>query len=171
MKPPINCVAFDVFGTLFDISSIPKQEIRDYIAHIRNPHWSPLTLPESWRDLPLFPDTAEGLAKIKKLGIYTATCSNAPWEFTDDMIHRAGIWELLDVCDIARNQCFKPHPDAYKSICQQLDYMPAECLMVTGNAKSPDIEGARAIGMQSISIRQPDTPQTILELANLLEKL
>jgi FMN phosphatase YigB (HAD superfamily) len=40
--------------------------------------------------------------------------------------------------------------------------------MVTGNAGSKDIDGARAVGMQSILIRQPQTPQTIIELAELL---
>lgn len=169
MKPPIKCVAFDLFGTVLDLSNTPKQEIRDYISHVRKPDWSPLMLPQSWRDLKPFPDVIEGLTMLKERGLYTVTCSNAPWEFTDDLLHRAGLWRLLDVCDIARNKCFKPNPNAYWAICEQFDYKPNECLMVTGNAKSPDIEGARAIGMQSISIRQPGTPQTIIELAHLLQ--
>jgi hypothetical protein len=40
--------------------------------------------------------------------------------------------------------------------------------MVTGNDGSPDIDGAKAVGMQSMMMRQPGCPQTIIELADLL---
>lgn len=109
----IECIAFDLFGTVFDLSAMPKQEIKDYIAHVRKPEWSPLTLPGTWRDM-------------------------------------------------------KPHPASYFSICQQFGPDPPEVLMVTGNQGSPDIEGARAIGMHSVMIRQPGTPQTIIELAKTM---
>lgn len=167
----VKCVAFDLFGTVFDIRDTDRQEIRDYITHVRKPEWSPLELPKSWRDLPLFPDAAIGIRKLVDLNLYRVSCSNAPWEFTDDLFHRSGLWYLMEATDIARSKRFKPHPDAYQSICQQFDYEPGEVLMVTGNAKSPDIKGAQDVGMQAIQIRQPGTPATIIELADLLGKL
>lgn len=166
----VKCVAFDLFGTVFDISNTDKQEIRDYIAHVRKPEWSPLVLPLSWRNLKPFPDVAEGLAKLIELNLYTVTCSNAPWEFTDDLLHRSGLWYLIHATNTATLKQFKPHPYAYRTVCDQFDYGPEEVLMVTGNAKSPDIKGAQDIGMQAIQIRQPGTPATIIELANLLVK-
>ena len=163
----VECVAFDLFGTVYDLSQTPKQEIRDYIAHVRKPEWSPLTLPDSWRDLKLHPDSLDGIrliaAKFK-----VVSCSNAPYEFTRDLFMRSGLDALVEITDIAANRCYKPHPDSYKSVCQQFPFQPEQVLMVTGNVPSPDIEGARAIGMKAILIRQPGTPQTIVELAELL---
>jgi FMN phosphatase YigB (HAD superfamily) len=163
----VECVAFDLFGTVFDLAGTPSQEIREYIAHVRKPEWSPLTLPEAWLGLPLHPDSLDGIRLIASKHP-VVTCSNAPYEFTVELLIRAGLDGLMDIVDIAKNQCYKPHPDAYKSICQQFEFVPQEVLMVTGNEGSPDVEGAGAIGMQSVLIRQPGTPQTIVELAEIL---
>jgi FMN phosphatase YigB (HAD superfamily) len=160
-------VALDLFGTVYKLQDTPKQEIRDYIAHVRKPEWSPLTLPDSWRELQLHPDSLDGIRLIAEKYM-VVSCSNAPYEFTRDLFIRSGLDRLVEITDIAKNQCFKPHPDSYRSICQQFPFEPREVLMVTGNEGSPDVEGARTVGMQSILIRQPGTPQTIIELAELL---
>lgn len=163
----VECVAFDLFGTVYDLSKTPKQEIRDYIDHVRKLQWSPLTLPHSWLDLKLHPDSTDGIRLIAQK-YKVVSCSNAPYEFTRDLLIRSGLDGLMEITDIAANQCYKPHPDAYKAICQQFPFQPEQVLMVTGNAGSPDVDGARAIGMQAVLIRQPGTPQTIVELAELL---
>lgn len=163
----VELVAFDLFGTVFDLGNTPRHEIDDYIAHIRKPEWSPLTLPDSWRDLKPHPDSADGIRLIAAK-YRVVTCSNAPYEFTRDLLIRSGLDALMGITDIAQNYCFKPHPDSYKSICVQFPYQPEQVLMVTGNEGSLDVEGAKAVGMKSILIRQPGTPQTIIELAELL---
>jgi FMN phosphatase YigB (HAD superfamily) len=164
----IRLVAFDLFGTVFDMSSTPKQEVRDYIAHVRRPEWSPLVLPESWKRLPRFADAHDGIKEIVGMGMLAVTCSNAPLAFTKDACF--GL-PFSGYTNIAANRCYKPHPNAYLAICQQFKVEPAEVLMVTGNAGSPDIEGARAVGMQSRMIRQLGSPQTISNLAYELELL
>lgn len=165
----VNCVAFDLFGTVFDLSDTPKHEIRAYIAHVRKPEWSPLTLPESWLDLKPFPDAAEGLKALLDAGFYTFSCSNAPYEFTAALMERCGLdpW-FVGYTDIAASRCYKPAPDAYLELCDQYHFLPQECLMVTGNAGSPDIEGARAVGMQAVMIRQLGRVATIADLATVL---
>jgi len=163
----VEYVAFDLFGTVFDLSATERQDRSDYIAHVRKPQWSPLTLPVSWLDLPLHPDSLDGIRLIANK-YRVVSCSNAPYDFTVDLLIRSGLDSVMAITDIARNQCYKPHPDSYKSICQQFPVEPQNVLMVTGNAGSPDVDGARAVGMQSILIRQPGTPQTIIELAELL---
>jgi HAD superfamily hydrolase (TIGR01493 family) len=165
----VKCVAFDLFGTVFDLSDTPKHEIRAYIAHVRKPEWSPLVLPESWLDLKPFPDAVEGIRSILEAGYYTFSCSNAPYEFTETLMERCGLdpW-FVGYTDIAVARCYKPDPRSYLELCDQYRFQPQECLMVTGNAGSPDIDGAKAVGMQSIMIRQPGCVPTIAALAELL---
>jgi 2-haloalkanoic acid dehalogenase type II len=158
-----------LFGTVFDLSNTPKHEIRNYIAHVNKSVWSPLVLPESWLDLKPFPDAAEGIKAILEAGFYTFSCSNAPYEFTETLMERCGLDSLfVGYADIAAARCYKPAPSAYLELCDQYRFLPAEVLMVTGNAGSPDIDGARAVGMQSIMIRQPGCPSTTAALAELL---
>lgn len=162
----VSAIAFDLFGTVFDLSDTPKQEVQDYIAHVRKPEWSPLTLPESWLKLKPFPDAVEGISNLINHGHCTYSCSNAPYEFTESLMRASGLDHyFIDYTDIAQAKRFKPHPEAYLQICAQFNVLPGECLMVTGNAGSPDIEGARAVGMQAVMIRQPGCIPTIAELA------
>lgn len=163
----IKVVAFDLFGTVFDMTSVPRWQIDDYIAQVRAPEWSPLKLPDDWEYLRRFPDAWKGLQQLRKSRLAVVTCSNAPRKLTKSL---CGVLAFDGYTDIAANRVYKPHPQAYLAICQQFKCMPADVLMVTGNAGSPDIEGARAVGMQSILIRQPGTPPTIEALANLLLK-
>lgn len=164
----IQYIAFDLFGTVFDLSAVPRQEIKDYIAHVRKPDWSPLTLPDSWLDLPLHPDSLEGIHSLAVRGFALVSCSNAPYDFTLGLFERSGLDKYLAITDIAEDRCYKPAPAAYLAICKQFGPEPSEVLMVTGNEGSPDVEGARAVGMQSVLIRQPGTPQTIIELAKAM---
>ncbi len=36
----IKALAFDVFGTVFDLNFVPREEIRAYVDHIKQPEWS-----------------------------------------------------------------------------------------------------------------------------------
>lgn len=76
-------VAFDLFGTVFNISNTPRQEIKDYINHVRQPMWQPLTLPKSWENLELHPDSYNGIARIYEK-YFIVTCSNAPYSLTEN---------------------------------------------------------------------------------------
>ncbi len=42
---PINCIAFDCFGTVFDMSGVSKDEIRDYVAHVNKADFTPFVSP------------------------------------------------------------------------------------------------------------------------------
>lgn len=35
----IKVIALDVFGTVFDLSVVPRSEIKAYAEHIRRPDW------------------------------------------------------------------------------------------------------------------------------------
>ena len=72
------------------------------------------------------------------------------------------------ITDLKEHRVYKPNIDAYRTIEKDLGYKPVETLMVTANPTFGDVEGAAAIGMHSQVIRQPGTPQTIIELAESL---
>jgi len=165
--PAVQVVAFDLFGTVFSFADVDIDERRAYIAHITKPDYTPLALPDSWLDLPLHPDSLEGIKRLSdKYDL--CSCSNAPYEFTQELFLRSGLAGLLEIADVEATMAFKPAPACYESIRHLMDCESGDVLMVTGNRGSKDVDGARAVGMQSILIRQPNTPQTIIELAELL---
>lgn len=163
----IKIIAFDLFGTVFNLSETPKEEIKDYISQVRQEEWSPLILPDSWENLKLHPDSYKGISRLyNKYQI--VTCSNAPYRLTEKLLINTGLNEFMDIIDISLNRVYKPHPNSYLSICQQCFCKPEDVLMVTGNYKSPDIEGANNVGMDSVLIRQEGCVADILELAKKL---
>jgi FMN phosphatase YigB (HAD superfamily) len=83
----IKLIAFDLFGTVFDLFTVPKDEIRDYIQQVRRETWEPLRLPESWVNIPLFEDSKEGLKRLKTK-YKLVTCSNAPIDLQFNMMSK-----------------------------------------------------------------------------------
>lgn len=163
----ISCIAFDCFGTVFDMSGIDKAEIKAYVEHVNRSDFSPYKFPDSWYEIPLHPDAAEGVDRLQKAGYFCATLSNATKELTERVSARGGIhWD--HVIDLAKCHVYKPHFEAYKTIRSLLRFEPEETLMVTANPTFGDIEGAKAIGMQSQVIRH-GYPNTIIELAEMLQ--
>lgn len=159
-------IAFDLFGTVFDLSGVDRDEVRAYVEHVRKPKWSPLELPESWKELPAFPDAATGIWRlIQKFQV--VTLSNAPQELQVDLLHNARIG-FHYLVPLERFHVYKPNPRAYMAACVQLETDPADILMVTANEDFGDLEGAKAVGMESMLIRSGDGPKTIIELAELL---
>ena len=161
-----SVIAFDVFGTVFDLSGIDRDEVRDYVRHIREPEWRPLTLPESWRNIPAHPDAAEGIQRLRTKHA-VVTLSNGPVSLLVELSKRAGIdWDALVPIELAH--VYKPRLDAYRVACDLMRVPPDRVLMVTANATFGDLEASAAVGMQSILIRGLDGPRTIIELAERL---
>lgn len=160
----IRVIAFDVFGTIFDLSNVDKQEIRDYIAHIKQPEWTPLHLPDSWARLPTHDDAYHGLQKLRG-SFSVVTCSNGPVPLLVKLSKNNGIeWDA--VIPIHMNRVYKPNPKAYLTVCEVMWVQPSEVLMVTANEKFGDIEAAEALGMRAALIERPG--RTIIDLANEL---
>lgn len=166
MSSPVKVIAFDVFGTVFDLSGVDRQELRDYAAHLRKPEWSPLRLPDSWNSLPAHSDSAEGIDRLRKK-YFVVTCSNGPLGLLAKMSKGSGIhWDAIVPLEL--NRVFKPRPAAYMTVCEVLGVQPQDVLMVTANKSFGDIEASRAIGMQAVLIRDEGGPKTIIELAEAL---
>lgn len=165
----IKVIAFDCFGTVFNMDGVSRDEIRDYVAHVRRNDFSPYKFPGSWWGLKLHADAREGIKRLRDAGFKCVTLSNGPAE----LLHYVSAtpdgdigWDRI--IDLAKHRVYKPHIDAYRTVEKDTGFKPHETLMVTANPTFGDIEGSAAIGMPSQVIRQPGTPQTIIELAELL---
>lgn len=162
----IKVIAFDVFGTVFDLSGIPKQEIKDYINHIRKPVWEPLKLPEHWARQPAHTDASFGIGWLRSKYM-VVTCSNGPLGLLTKLSKFNGVtWDAIIPLEL--NRVYKPNPKAYLTVCEVLDVLPEEVLMVTANKTFGDLEASVSVGMKSILIRGDDGPKTIIELAEQL---
>ena len=164
----IKVIAFDAFGTVFDLSSVDKEEIREYARHLRQEVWSPLNLPSSWATLPAHPDARVGLQKLRDCGFKVCTMSNGPVSLLNEMSRNSGIeWDML--IPIEERHVFKPDPRAYAAVAELFRVKPEQTLMVTANPRFGDIEGSAAIGMPSQVIRH-GRPNDIIELYEWLNE-
>lgn len=163
----VRVVAFDLFGTVFDLKSAPAEEVRDYGRQIRLPEWQPLVLPRTWETMPAFPDSAEGLRLLRER-FFVSSLSNAPLGLAAKMCKNAGVhFDCLLPLELGR--VYKPNPLAYLKLCDVLACMPSEVLIVTANKDFGDIEAARSLGMQATLIRHPAAAfPTIVALAQAL---
>ncbi len=167
----IKCIAFDCFGTVFDMSGVSRDEIKAYVDHVRKNNFTPFQFPQSWWELKSHPDAMDGIKTLQAMGFFCVALSNGDANLIDELSEKNS-FDFDYVIDLAgRHRVYKPHYDAYRTIEKDLGYTPCETLMVTANPTFGDIEGAAAIGMHSQVIRQPGTPQTIIELAASLRQV
>jgi HAD superfamily hydrolase (TIGR01493 family) len=164
----VKLIQFDLFGTVFDLKDVPRAEIKAYLAHVTKPAYAPLVLPESWDHLPAFPDSAEGLRRLRTKFL-VVTCSNAPLRTAAMASKHAGIeWDAIVPFEIA--EVYKPAAIAYCLPALMFGVELHEVMMVTGNKTFAhydygDCDKAMELGMQAELIRHP---QTIIELAEEL---
>jgi HAD superfamily hydrolase (TIGR01493 family) len=163
-----KCIAFDCFGTVFDMSTIASEEIKAYVAHVRKDDFSPFNFPESWWKLTAHPDAAEGIKRLRAMGIVCVTLSNGSKELLTT-VSKANYIEWDCVIDLVKHRAYKPNNlDAYRAVEKETGFKPAESLMVTANPTFGDVESSAAIGMPSQVIRH-GYPNTIIELAEMFE--
>ena len=159
-----KCIAFDCFGTVFDMSSVAREEIAAYVDHVRKADFSPFGFPVSWWNLEAHFDAAVGIKMLQAMGFVCVTLSNGEVGLLSTVAEANGI-KFDAFINLERHRVYKPNTDAYRTVEKDLGYKPTETLMVTANPTFGDIEGAAEIGMPSQVIRQPGKPQTIIELA------
>jgi FMN phosphatase YigB (HAD superfamily) len=165
----VTCVAFDCFGTVFDMTPIPRHEIAAYVEHVRRDDFEPYEFPYLWGDIKAHPDSCNGISLIQDTGLTCVALSNGSWDLIRLLAARNYI-EFDKIIDLVKHRVYKPHVEAYRTIEKDLGIAPENTLMVTANPTFGDIEGAAAVGMQSIVIRQPGECRDIMELAERIER-
>lgn len=164
----LKVIAFDCFGTVFDLSEIPKDEIRLYSRHVHSNDFSPFVFPESWWSLKAHPDSAPGIKGLQSLGFKCVALSNGSKDLIESVSRKEGIgWD--HVIDLVSHKVYKPHKDAYRTVERDLGVKPEETLLVSANGSFGDIEGSTSIGMKAVVIRKDGVFDDIEHLAHFLQ--
>lgn len=120
----------------------------------------------------LFPDTVPTLQALRAHGIKLGLCSNLAADYAAPIVKLLPI--QLDACTWSFDAgAIKPDPAIYAYACAALGCAPERVLMV-GDTPAADVDGPRAIGMQSILLdrRQRHAgADTLPALAALLDRL
>lgn len=158
----INNLMFDLFGTILNLSLVPRTEIKAYVDQIRRPMWQPLVLPDHWLDLPVFEDVIPALRLWKGK---TTVCSNAPAAFAKEISQRAGL-HFDHYPDLEDIQKYKPDSLCY---AYAASFGPSRPLMVTANQFFGDVEGAGRASIPAVVIRNPVFPDLISLVRHLCD--
>jgi putative hydrolase of the HAD superfamily len=93
------------------------------------------------------------LSRLRARGLRLGICSNWDWDLTE-AVDDAELTEFFDVqVSSAWAGARKPHPRIFRRTLDEIAAKPTECLFV-GDSWGPDVEGPRAIGMDSVYLRR-----------------
>ncbi|MER5264062.1 HAD family hydrolase [Actinosynnema sp. NPDC002837] len=102
-----------------------------------------------------YDDVLEALARLSRLGVVCAVCSNWYWEL-DEAIEQAGLAGVFAAAvSSARAGWRKPDPRIYRRTLRECGLRPAEALFV-GDMWGPDVLGPRAVGMRAVHLWRPE---------------
>jgi 2-haloacid dehalogenase len=108
-------------------------------------------LARSWRWLPPWPDSVDGIAAIKKHAI-VGPLSNGNTGLLVDMAKHAGLpWDVVLGSDISR--AYKPDPVAYRTPAHLLGLEPGEVMLIA--AHNGDLEAAKNSGLATGFVARP----------------
>ncbi|MEM6490725.1 MAG: haloacid dehalogenase type II [Pseudomonadota bacterium] len=105
----------------------------------------------AWHRLDPWPDSAAGLARLKRRCIL-ATLSNGNVSLMVDLARRGGLpWDAILGAEVCR--AYKPAPDAYLRSAALLDLAPSAVMMVA--AHNDDLAAAAALGFRTAFVARP----------------
>ena len=108
-------------------------------------------LNRAWHRLDPWPDTIEGLSRLKRRYIL-APLSNGNVALMVNMAKRASLpWDVILGAEVAR--AYKPQPEAYLRAAALLDLAPGQCMMVA--AHNRDLVAAAACGLRTAFVLRP----------------
>ena len=108
-------------------------------------------LVKAWHRLPGWPDSSEGLNKLKTKFII-ATQSNGNIALMVNMAKYSNLnWDVILGAEVVGH--YKPEPEAYLKACRALHLSPEECMMVA--AHDDDLKAASLQGMKTAYVHRP----------------
>ena len=104
--------------------------------------------------MPAHTDVPEGLQQLKDAGFRLVTCTNSPPDPQASPLKHAGIdgWFEKSL-SIDRVRRFKPAPQVYHMVAEELDVAPAEICMVAAHVW--DTIGAQSVGCSAALLTRP----------------
>ena len=108
-------------------------------------------LNRAWHRLDPWPDSVEGLARLKQRFVIT-TLSNGNVSLLTNMAKRAGLpWDCVISAELFHH--YKPDPEAYLGCADLLDVRPGELMLVA--AHPSDLRSAREAGLMTAYVVRP----------------
>lgn len=108
------------------------------------------------RSLPPHPDVVTGLKGFREAGYRLVSLTNSSAEGVETQLRNAGLTALIEKrYSVETIKKYKPHPDAYRMVLDDLGVKPEEVLMVAAHAW--DLAGAKNVGLQTAFIARPGT--------------
>jgi 2-haloacid dehalogenase len=108
-------------------------------------------LNKAWHRLDPWPDSVEGLQRLKERYII-APLSNGNVALLTNMAKRAGLpWDLVLSAELVRR--YKPDPETYLMVPDFLDLRPEEVAMVA--AHPDDLRAAAGNGLKTVYVPRP----------------
>ena len=105
----------------------------------------------AWHRLKPWPDSAKGLARLKKRYV-VATLSNGNLSLLVDMAKHAGLpWDCVLSAELFHH--YKPDREAYLGAARLLGVKPGELMMVA--AHKSDLDAAAAAGLRTAFVARP----------------
>ena len=104
--------------------------------------------------MPAYPDVVAGLKQLKDAGFRLVTLSNSPPDPQRSPLKHAGIDGWFEKSfSVDRVRRFKPAPQVYHMVAQELDVPPAAICMVAAHVW--DTIGAQSVGCSGALIARP----------------
>jgi 2-haloacid dehalogenase len=108
-------------------------------------------LNRAWHRLDPWPDTVEGLTRLRR-GFIIATLSNGNVALLTNMAKHAGLpWDCILSAELAKH--YKPDPEAYRTAAALLGLRPEQVMMVA--AHKGDLRAAQAVGLRTAFVTRP----------------
>jgi 2-haloacid dehalogenase len=108
-------------------------------------------LVRAWHRLPAWPDSVDGLARLREHHT-VAALSNGGFALMTNLVKSARLpFDCILSAELVRT--YKPDPSVYLTAARLLDVEPREVLMVA--AHGWDIEGARRAGLRTAFLERP----------------
>lgn len=105
------------------------------------------TILDRYLHLTPYPDAAKALESLRNQGHQIAILSNGSQSMLDDLVRNTRLDHLMDaVISVDARRRFKPSPEAYSLVEQQLGTPPSDVVFVSSNPF--DACGARAFGFK-----------------------
>jgi 2-haloacid dehalogenase len=136
-----------------DLDSLQRETLADVLArrNIRLSAAESESLVQGWRQLRPWPDTADGLERLRRKHI-TATLSNGHVALLADLL-KFGNLRMDVILSAQLAGSYKPDPEVYRTALSLLDCQPAEAGMVA--AHPSDLRAAAGLGLRPIFVRRP----------------
>ncbi|YCM46556.1 haloacid dehalogenase type II [Verrucomicrobiaceae bacterium 227] len=108
------------------------------------------------RSLPAHPDVADALKALGEKGYKIVTLTNSSSKGVETQLRNAGLTELVEKrYSIDHVKKYKPHPDTYQMVLDDLGVEAGDVLMVAAHAW--DLAGAKNVGLQTAFVHRPGT--------------